>query len=86
MDLEQIKKQIYLLYNEALQKDIYFNTFNYSWLLGSQVINTFKNSNLIYAPVLSIVPTFKTLFNIQVIEDTENETTIKLLKDITKEL
>lgn len=73
--LEQIKKEIYTLYNETLRKDIYFNTSSYTWLLGSEVLKELENTNLII---------FNTLFAIKVIEDVENETSIKLLKDVTE--
>lgn len=73
--LEQIKKEIYSLYNETLRKDIYFNTSSYTWLLGSEVLKELENTNLIV---------FNTLFAIKVIEDVENETSIKLLKDVTE--
>ena len=75
MELEQIKKEIYSLYNETLRKDIYFNTSSYAWLLGSEVLKELENTNLIV---------FNTLFAIKVIEDVENETSIKLLKNVTE--
>lgn len=66
------------MYNEALRKDIYFNTSSYTWLLGSEVLKELESTNLF------IFDTFNTLFAIKVIEDVENETSIKLLKDVTE--
>ena len=71
-----------VLYSLLIEKEQYYDSNNYKWVLGSAVINDLNAiSKILFSPYEKIA-----LFNIEVERDIYNPQRISIYKDITDQL